>query len=192
MVFYNESYQYHIYYWGLIRFQTILDLSFILVGFPGSSAGKESTCNAGDPGSIPGLGRSAEEGIGYPLQYSWAPLVAETVKNLPARCWEDPLEKGTGYPLQYFGLENSRHDWATFTSYYLFTHCCATQTVTGQRASASQDKIQTRTSTTSIPHKERYSYTYLSFFSFRQKSLQELDPQWIFNEWKICKSFLIF
>ena len=54
------------------------------VGFPGSSAGEESTCNAGDPGSIPGLGRSAGEGIGYPLQYSWAFLVAQLVKNPPA------------------------------------------------------------------------------------------------------------
>ena len=43
-------------------------------GFPGSSAGKESACNTGDPGSIPGLGRSPGEGIGYPLQYSWASL----------------------------------------------------------------------------------------------------------------------
>ena len=74
------------------------------MGFSGSSAGKESACNAGDPGLIPGLGRSAEEGIGYPLQYSWASLMAEMVKNLPAMCWEDPLEKGMGYPLQYFGL----------------------------------------------------------------------------------------
>ena len=55
--------------------------------FPGSSAGKESTCNAGDPGSIPGLGRSPGEGIGYSLQYSWASLVAQLVKNLPAM-WE--------------------------------------------------------------------------------------------------------
>ena len=54
------------------------------LGFPGSSAGKESACNAGDPGSIPGLGRSAGEGIGYPLQYSWASLVAQWVRNLPA------------------------------------------------------------------------------------------------------------
>ena len=46
------------------------------------SAGKESACNAGDPGSIPGLGRSAGEGIGYPLQYSWASLVGQLVKNL--------------------------------------------------------------------------------------------------------------
>ena len=53
-------------------------------GFPGSSAGKESTCNAGDPDSIPGSGRSAGEGIDYPLQYSWASLVAQMVKNLPA------------------------------------------------------------------------------------------------------------
>ena len=69
--------------------------------FPDSSVGKESTWNGGDPGSIPGLGRSAGEGIGYPLQYSWASLVAQLVKNLLAMCetwvqslgWEDPLEK---------------------------------------------------------------------------------------------------
>ena len=67
-----------------------------------SSAGKESACNAGDPGTIPGSGRSAEEGIGYPLWYSWASLVAQLVKNPPAiretwvqsLGWEDPLEKG--------------------------------------------------------------------------------------------------
>ena len=60
------------------------------------------TPNAGDPGSIPGSGRPAAEGIGYPLQYSWASLVAQLVKNLPAMWetwvrylgWEDPLEKG--------------------------------------------------------------------------------------------------
>ena len=50
----------------------------------GSSAGKESTCSAGDPGLIPGQGRSPEEEISYPPQYSWALLVAQTVKNLPA------------------------------------------------------------------------------------------------------------
>ena len=73
-----------------------------MLSFSGSSAGKESTCNAGDPGSIPGLGRSPGEGIGYPLQYSWASLVAQMVKNSPAvretwvqsLGWEDPLEKG--------------------------------------------------------------------------------------------------
>ena len=51
-------------------------------GFPESSGGKESTCKAGDPSLIPGLGRSAGEGMGYPLQYSWASLVAQLVKNL--------------------------------------------------------------------------------------------------------------
>ena len=72
------------------------------MGFPGSSVGKESACNAGDPSSIPGSGRSAGEGRGYPLQYSWAFPVAQLVKNLPAMWetwvrslgWEDPLEKG--------------------------------------------------------------------------------------------------
>jgi len=53
-------------------------------GFPDSSAGKESAFNAGDPGWIPCMGRSAGEGLGYPLQYSWASLVAQLVKNLPA------------------------------------------------------------------------------------------------------------
>ena len=57
---------------------------YIYQGFPGSSAGKESTYNAGDPSSIPGSGRSPGEGIGYHLQYSWASLVAQMVKNPPA------------------------------------------------------------------------------------------------------------
>ena len=52
-----------------------------VVDFPDSSVGKESACNAGDPSSIPGSGRSGE-GIGYPFQYSWASLGAQTVKNL--------------------------------------------------------------------------------------------------------------
>ena len=56
-------------------------------GFPNSSGGKESTCNAGDPSSIPGLGRSAGEGIGYPLQYSRVSLVTQLVKNPPVM-WE--------------------------------------------------------------------------------------------------------
>ena len=74
-----------------------------ILGFPSSSGGKECACNAGDPGSIPGLGRSPGEGIGYPLQYSWVSLVAQLVKNLPAMrktwvqslSWKDPLEKAT-------------------------------------------------------------------------------------------------
>ena len=59
-------------------------MEFSILGFPGNSAGKESTCNAGDPGLIPGLGRSPGERVGYPLQYPWASLVAQMVKNPPA------------------------------------------------------------------------------------------------------------
>ena len=72
--------------------------SLLKSGFPGSSAGKESACNAGDPSLIPGSG----EGISYPLQYSWASVAAQMFKNPPARwetwvrslSWEDPLEDG--------------------------------------------------------------------------------------------------
>ena len=78
-----------------------------LLGISGSSAGKESSCNAGDPGSIPGSGRSTGEAMDYPLQYSWASLVAQTVKNLPAMYetwvrylgWEDPLEEVMATPV---------------------------------------------------------------------------------------------
>ena len=70
--------------------------------FPDISVGKESACNAGDSGSIPGLGRSPGERRGYSLQYFGASLVAQLVQNLPAvrktwvwsLGWEDPLEKG--------------------------------------------------------------------------------------------------
>ena len=55
---------------------------------PTSSVGKESACNAGDPGLIPGLGKSSGEGIGYPLQYSWASLVAQLIKKSPPAMWE--------------------------------------------------------------------------------------------------------
>ena len=74
-----------------------------MLGFPDSSVGKKSTCNATDPGLIPGSGRSAGGGIGYPLQYFGASLEAQLVNNLSAvqeiwvrsLGWEDPLEKGT-------------------------------------------------------------------------------------------------
>ena len=72
------------------------------MGFPGSSDGKETACNAGDPSLIPGSERSAGEGIVYPLQYFGASLVAQLVKTPPSMWetwvrslgWEDPLEKG--------------------------------------------------------------------------------------------------
>ena len=74
-----------------------------LEGFPSGSDGKESACNARDPCSILGLRRSTGEGINYPLQYSWASLMAKQVKNplsmretwVQSLDWEDPLEKGT-------------------------------------------------------------------------------------------------
>ena len=74
----------------------------VTMGLPGSSAGKEHVCNTEDPGSILGLGRSPGKGIGYSFQYSWASLVAQMIKNLPAMQetwiqslgWEDTLEEG--------------------------------------------------------------------------------------------------
>ena len=63
------------------------DPTALPVGFPDSSVGKESACNVGDPGSTSGLGKSAGEGIGYPLQYSWVSLVPQLIKNLPVM-WE--------------------------------------------------------------------------------------------------------
>ena len=103
------------------------------VGFPGSSDGKEYTCTAGNPGSIPGSGTFPGEGIGYPFQYCWASLVAQMVKNLPAMAeiWvrslggEDPLEESMATPvflpgesprteepggLQSVGLQGVRYD----------------------------------------------------------------------------------
>ena len=108
-------------------------------GFSGSSAGKQSACSERDTGSIPGLGRSPREGIGYPLQYSWASLVAQTVNNPPAiqetwvqfLHWEDPLEEGMATHcsilawrvpmdrraehggLQSVGLQRVGHNWVT-------------------------------------------------------------------------------
>ena len=66
---------------GKIKFLIVFNLNEynLNLGLPGSSAGKESACNARDPGSIPWSGRSAGEGIVYPPQYSWASLVAQLV-----------------------------------------------------------------------------------------------------------------
>ena len=99
-----------------------------------SSVGKESACHARKPGSIPGSGRSAGEGISYPLQYSWASLVAQLVKNPPemretwvwSLGWEDLLEKGKAthssilawripWTVQSMGSQRVRHNWLTFT-----------------------------------------------------------------------------
>ena len=124
----------------LMTFRIVLRYNFW--GFLGSSAGKESACNAGDTGSISGSGESTGEGIGCPLQYSGAFLVVQLVKNTLAMWeswvrslgWEDPLEKGksthssilTG---EFYGLHSPlgcqrvRHDWTTFTHLYIIWWC---------------------------------------------------------------------
>ena len=120
----------------------------IQCGFPDSSVGKESACNAGDHGWIPGSRRSTKEWTGYPLQYSWSSLVVQLVKNLPAirETWVQSLGgkipwKREVYPLQYSGLENSMdcivhgsrrvgYDWATFTLLWWFNSLlCSTKFV---------------------------------------------------------------
>ena len=93
----------------------------IRLGFPDSSIGKESACNAGDPSLIPGSGRSAGEGIGYPLQYSWASLVVQLVNNPPAMQetwvrslgWEDPLEEGIAihFSILHWRIPMDRGAW---------------------------------------------------------------------------------
>ena len=85
-------------------------LDILKLGLPGSSAGKESACNAGDPSSIPESGSYPGEGTGYLLQYSWASLVAQMVKNCPAM-WETWVQslgwEGHWNPFQYSCLENA-------------------------------------------------------------------------------------
>ena len=99
-------------------------LDTVVIRGQDSSVGEEYTCNIGDSGLIPGSGRSAGEGIGYPLQYSLASPVTQLVKNLPAAWetwvqslgWEDPLEKGEDYPLHHSCTDNSMDRgawWAT-------------------------------------------------------------------------------
>ena len=90
------------------------------MGLPHSSVDKESACNAGDPGSIPGSGRSTGDGMGHPLQYSWASLVAQLVKNWPAVWetwvqslgWEDTLEKGKATHSSILSMEIHHEYWS--------------------------------------------------------------------------------
>ena len=112
--------------------------------FPNSSVGKENTCNAGDPSSILGSGRSTGEGIGYPLQYSWASLVAQLVKRSACNVGDlgsipesrrSPGE-GKGYPLQYSCLENSMDyivhrvakSWTQLSDFHFLFHSFQTET----------------------------------------------------------------
>ena len=104
--------------------------------FPHSSAGKESAFSAGDPGLITGSGRSAGESIAYPLQYSWASLVAQLVENLPAmwETWFNPcvrkilgkrerLSTSVFWPGEFHGLYS--HNWMTFIFTLSFTRWMA-------------------------------------------------------------------
>ena len=87
---------------GCLYMLKLLTARCLPSGFPGSSAGKESACNAGEPGSIPGLGRSSGERISFPPQFSWVSLLAHTEKSTPAMQetwlqslgWEASLEEG--------------------------------------------------------------------------------------------------
>ena len=72
------------------------------MGFPGGSEDKASACNAGDLGSIPGLGRSPGEGNGKPLQYS---------------CLENPMDRGAWWAIVHQGSQRVGHDWATSHTY---------------------------------------------------------------------------
>ena len=112
----------------------LLSPNMLKLMFPGSSISKESTHNAADPVWIRGWGRFAREGIGYPLQYSWASLVAQLVKNLPAIWetwvqslgWEDPLEKGNTTHSSILAWRNSMdcivHGVAKTRTCATFTH----------------------------------------------------------------------
>ena len=92
--------------------------TILYVGFPGSSASKESACTAGNPGLIPGLGSFPGERIDYPLQYSWAALVAQMVKNLPEmwETWVHILWRGCVKLLQHSCLENP-HEQRSLAGY---------------------------------------------------------------------------
>ena len=97
---------------GSSQLRDQIHVSYVFWGFPDSSVGKESACKAEDPSLISGLGRSPGEGIVHPLQYSWASLVAQQVKNLPAMPgsipgFGRPSGERKGYPLQYSDLKNS-------------------------------------------------------------------------------------
>ena len=151
-------------------------------GFPGSSAGKESACNAGDPGS----GKPPREGIGYSLQLSWASLMAQTVKNLPAmwKTWvqslgqEDPLEERmAAHPsilawripwteepggLQSMGSQRAGHDLAIDTS--------TTDFITTDLFLQYKTIILTKRCSKGIRSKNWDIFTALTFFSVKEKA----------------------
>ena len=105
------------------------------MGFPDSSVGKKSACNEGAPGLISGLGRSAGERIGYPLQYSWASLVVQDSKESTCNVGVLGLipGEGNGYPFQYSGLDNSMDRGAWQAIQFMGSHAKRQETdMTGQ------------------------------------------------------------
>ena len=120
----------------------------------GSSAGKESACNEGNPGLIPGSGRSPRERIGYPLQCSWASLVAQTVKNPPAMRetwvrslgWEDPLEEGMATHLVILPGEPPRTEKPG-----------RLQSMVSQRAGREHSKQRATKHSTDLPYQKHYA-----------------------------------
>ena len=92
--------------------------SCIILGFPDNSVGKESACNPGNPSSIPGWERSTGEGIAYPLQYSWASLVAPLKKGKATH--SSILARRIPWTVSSMGLQTVRHDWTIFHFAALF------------------------------------------------------------------------
>ena len=142
-------------YWGtiyMVYFTLLGDLRW--VGSTDSSVGKESTCNAGDLGSI----RFVGERISYPLQYSWASFGAQLVKTLPAiqETWVPGLGRCPGegevYPLQYSDLENSMDclvhgitkSWAWLGDFHLFGDFSVVLVVKNLPASVGDKELQVR------------------------------------------------
>ena len=103
---FNKHYCLYVMYLKCFAFTfQLIDSMKTLVGLPGGSEGKESTCSAGDLGSIPGLGRAPGEGKGYPPQYT---------------CLENPWAEEPGGLLQSLGSQRVRHNWVTHTDTHFF------------------------------------------------------------------------
>ena len=150
-----------------------------------SSVGKESTCNAGDPGSTPGLGKSPGEGIGCPLQYSWASLVAPTVKNPPAMWetwvwsldWEDSLQEGMA---THSSILTWRIPWAEEPGGLQST---GSQRVRGDRATQHSTAQEVLSCSTALSHRCFWCYRF-----WPQMPLQETNL-WVFPH---IRCFLIY
>ena len=125
-------------HWSLVALQCLVSFygtaTWLRYGFPSSTAGKESASNAGDPDSIPGLGRSPGEGVGYPLQYTWASYVVQLLRESTCNVGNPGSISGLGrcsgagksthssilawripWTVSSMGSQRVGHHWATFT-----------------------------------------------------------------------------